>query len=444
MEISIKELEMTLRRIAVTSAVLLILVVPSLILDPTTSLASPPPAPDASRNADGSWLQWGGPSGDFQVASRPLSRDWGETGPKALWSRDLGKGYSAIAADKGTLYTMYRIGDDEIAIALDAATGETRWEHKYNAPTVSKHVVQFGKGPNASPLVLDDRIITLGYTGVLNAINRADGQPLWTHDLIKEYAGEVLVFGSSASPIVHNNMILVLVGGDQAAVMAFAPDTGKVIWKSKAGSVSYAAPQVIDVDGQEQAIYYSADAINGLDAATGTSLWSHPVATQYKNNCSNPIWGKDNLLWVASQLDGGTRVLRLSLDGEATKVEEVWAKNTVNLHWWNTIRLGGLVFGSMGAQGSALAAVNVETGEVAWRERGYDKVKPIQVGELTLMLDADGDLYLAELKPDGINVLTQARIFESDESWTIPTLVGTTLFARDQNKIVALQLGAAN
>lgn len=416
-------------------------------LVPSSPAAAPMPAPEPAKESAtasaGAWRQWGGPGGDFQLTARSLSRSWGEGGPARLWTRPLGKGYSGITADGGVLYTMYRVGDEEIAIALDAASGATRWEHKYAAPTVEKHVVQFGKGPNASPLVLDDRIITLGYTGRLHALSRTDGKPLWSHDLVQEFGGEVLVFGSSASPILHEDRILVLVGGEQAAVMAFAPASGDMVWKSPAGSVSYATPQVINVDGQDQVLYYSADAINGLDAATGRPLWSHPVPTQYKNNCSNLIWGADNLLWVATQLDGGTRVLRLSRSGDTTKVEEAWADNKVNLHWWNTVRIGDRVYGSIGGQGSVLAAVDVKTGNIAWKERGFDKVKPIQVGDLTLMLDADGDLYLAEFQPDGIKILTQARIFASNESWTIPILVGTTLYARDQEQITALDLGAA-
>ena len=193
---------------------------------------------------------------------------------------------------------------------------------------------------------------------------------------------------------------------------------------------------------EEQIIYFSGDAINGLDAGSGIWLWSHPAKNQYNNNCSNPIWGDDNLLWVATQLEGGTSVLHLTRSEENTKVEEVWSDSAVNLHWWNTVRIGQKVYGSIGGQGSVLAAVDVKTGNIDWRERGFDKVKPIQVGELTILLDADGDLSLARLTPDGIEVLTQARIFASDESWTIPTLVGTTLYARDQEQIMALELGS--
>ena len=148
------------------------------------------------------WRQWGGPSGDFHVPSTGLADKWPEGGPKQLWSRALGPGYSSIAAAEGKLYTMYRIGDDEIVIALDAATGKTLWEYKYAAPVGEAYTKTYGLGPNASPLVLDDRIITIGFTAKMNCVS-LEGKTLWSHDLVADFHGEPLDFGYSSSPILY-------------------------------------------------------------------------------------------------------------------------------------------------------------------------------------------------------------------------------------------------
>ena len=52
-------------------------------------------------------------------------------------------------------------------------------------------------------------------------------------------------------------------------------------------------------------------------------------------------------------------------------------------------------------------------------------------------MDEDGDLALARLTPEGATILAEAKIFDTT-TWTAPTLVGTTLYARDREKIVAL------
>ena len=404
---------------------------------PADGPAADPEVVEEATNA--SWRQWGGPRGDFQVAGVDLAANWPEGGPPELWSRALGKGYSAVTADAGVLYTMYRRGDDEIAVALDAATGDTIWEHAYTAKTRKENAVQFGEGPNATPLILDDRIVTLGYTGMLHCLSRDDGAVLWSHDLILDHGGELLTFGYSASPMLHDGQVIVLAGGEQGA-MALDPDDGSVIWKSAAGTVSYATPMAIEVDGTEQIIFFTADAIVGVAAGDGTELWSHPVVNQYENNSTGAIWGEDNLLWVPTQMDGGTRVLRLSSDGQTTTAEEVWSSNKISIHFWNSVRLGDHVFGSIGGNASILAAIDIRTGEVAWRERGFQQANLIAAGDQTVLLDETGQLALLHLSPDGVSIGAQAKIID-EQAWTTPTLVGTTLYVRDQSDIRALDLG---
>src|SRR5579862_7197444 len=94
------------------------------------------------------WPQFGGPNRNFMVDSKGLADSWPAAGPKKLWMRPLGEGYSEISVDQGTLYTMYRKGEQEVAIALDAATGKTRWEYAYNATFIKDMGMENGAGPH--------------------------------------------------------------------------------------------------------------------------------------------------------------------------------------------------------------------------------------------------------------------------------------------------------
>jgi outer membrane protein assembly factor BamB len=67
-----------------------------------------------------------------------------------LWDRELGEGYSGIAASQNRLYTMYREGDREVVIALDAGTGKTIWEYRYEAPLTGFNK-DGGPGPHTMP-----------------------------------------------------------------------------------------------------------------------------------------------------------------------------------------------------------------------------------------------------------------------------------------------------
>jgi hypothetical protein len=80
------------------------------------------------------WPVWGGKNRDFIVNTSGLADSWPAAGPKKIWSRPLGDGYSSIAEEGGVLYTTFRRMSKDVITALDAATGKTLWEYEYENP----------------------------------------------------------------------------------------------------------------------------------------------------------------------------------------------------------------------------------------------------------------------------------------------------------------------
>ncbi len=401
----------------------------------------PPTTVGRAATAATQWPGFGGPTGNFRVEASGLADRWPAAGPVERWNHPLGAGYSTISVYEDLLYVTSRDGDQDVVQARDVSDGLVVWEQRYDAPAREGHAVDFGTGPNASPRVHGKWVFTLSYSGALHAFDRENGEPVWDRHLLDDFAAELLDFGFCASPIVHDDKLIVLVGGQQQGAVAFDPGTGSVIWSGAPSSVSYSTPIVIEVDGQEQLVYFSADQIIGLDVANGARLWDFPVVNQYRSNSTGPVWGASNLLWVPTHLDGGTRVLRLTRSGEQTLVEEVWSSSKMSVRFWNTLRLGDAVFASIGGNGSIVAAIDLTDGEVLWRQRGFEKVNFVHAGDKTILLDAEGKLALARLSLDGVEILSEATITD-ETTWTAPTLVGTTLYFRDQTSIRAFDLGA--
>ena len=71
------------------------------------------------------WLVWGGKNRDFVANASGLADSWPAAGPKKLWSRALGDGYSAIAEENGVLYTAFRRESKDVVTALEAATSDS-------------------------------------------------------------------------------------------------------------------------------------------------------------------------------------------------------------------------------------------------------------------------------------------------------------------------------
>ena len=408
-------------------------------------------APEVSAQ-ESAWGQWGGPDRNFISAATGLADSWGESGPTVLWSRPLGLGHSSIVVDDGVVYTLYRPGaarsrrweSRELVIAMDAATGETLWEHEYAAEPLN---FRSGAGPHATPLVVGDLVFTAGTNKQLFAFDKKSGEVIWSHDLVAEFDAPptlrrpAVKAGYAGSPVAWGDTIILQVGGPGQSVMAFRQSDGEPVWSSGDFLVAQAAPLVIDVDGQAQVVIFGGQTVNGLDPSTGDILWSHAHDTSGDMNNSMPVWGPDNILFISSAYDLGSRGLRLSRSGDETEVEELWFTNRLGLMFSNAIRLGNLVYGTDGGFGPAvLTALDVRTGDSVWESRGFGRSSLLYADGKAILLDEDGDLALLRLSPEGMEVQARTHVFDTT-SWTVPALAGTILYARDREKIVALDLG---
>jgi hypothetical protein len=113
----------------------------------------------------------------------------------------------------------------------------------------------------------------------------------------------------------------------------------------------------------------------------------------------------------------------------------------MRVHFGSMIRLGDHVYASSGDFGPAfLMALDMRTGDVAWQERAFSKSQLLYADGKFIILDEDGQLGLASMSPTGMTVLAKAPALQNI-SWTPPTLVGTTLYARDRRSVMAFDLG---
>jgi outer membrane protein assembly factor BamB len=385
------------------------------------------------------WPQWGGPHRNFRASGAQVAASWPSSGPREVWSRPLGEGYAAIAAEGNRLYTMYRRGETEVVVALDAATGKTVWEHRYDAPALEGMRLEHGPGPHTTPLIVGNRLFAAGAMGHLHALDKNTGRVLWSRNL-HEMTGFVWRRGYSSSPIAHKDTVIVTTGKAGQSVIAFRQSDGEVVWKKQDFDYGPSSPILIDVDGQTQLVVFMGEGPAGLDPATGELLWRHPHATRGGLNISTPVWGEDNLLFLSSAYDGGSRMLHLARQGQKTQVKELWSTSRMRIHFGTAIRLGDYVYGSSGDFGPAfLAAVNVKTGEVAWQDRSFARASMVFADGKAIVLDEDGNLGLVTLSPSGPKVLARAEVLARN-AWTPPTLVGTRLYLRDRRTIRALDL----
>ena len=401
--------------------------------------APPRPAPPALGLP---WTQWGGPRRNFQTEAAGLKDTWPAAGPRVIWKRALGEGYSAPAVENGVLYTMYGKAKEEVVLAANAESGATIWEQTAPMTFNSEAGGEMGNGPYTAPLVVGDRIFTTGVAGRLQCLDKRSGKVLWTQQLVTEHQGSRLAYGYSSSPIAFREMVIVPVGGPGKSVMAFQQSDGTVAWaKHDYGNV-YSSPILIDLQGLEQLVTLMDGAIIGLNPHNGDLQWSVPFKADYSIAIATPLWSEGNLLFVSAEYNAGAKVIELQRNGLQTKASELWSSNRLRLHHGNAMRIGDAIYFSSGGKGSQaiLSAVDARSGNILWQERSIQKATFVWADGKLVTLAQDGTLMIAHPSPQGFRISAKAQVL-TELSWTPPALVGTRAYLRDRRSMMAVDLG---
>jgi outer membrane protein assembly factor BamB len=392
----------------------------------------------AAAGAD-SWPRWRGPNQDGISTETGLLDAWPPGGPPEVWRAKVGVGFSGVIVADGNVCTQFSDGKDEVLACFDAATGEERWR-----AAIGKHWQNGFRdyhGARATPAVDGGRIYAGSAHGSVHGFDLGSGKPLWSRDFVAEMGAKPPLHGYALTPLVDGGRVVFNPGGkDGHGLVALDKDTGRTVWASLDDPPAYAAPIAIEVDGQRQIVFFTAKGAVGVAAADGAELWRYPWTTQFDINAATPIYDAP-YLFIASEYDHGSALLKLSSKDGAAKAEEVWVSDGMQ----NKISTSVLVAGHLyGFHRSFLACVELATGEEKWRQRDFGTGSVAVADGKLLVLGDKGQLALAEVSPEGYREISRADgIVGGQRTWTVPTVAGGRLYLRDEEKLVCLDLRPA-
>jgi outer membrane protein assembly factor BamB len=388
------------------------------------------------------WTQWGGPNRNFQTDATGLKDTWPASGPRVIWKRALGEGYSSVIAEGAAVYTMHGRRGQETVLAAHADTGATLWEHTTPMTFQSDAAQEMGNGPYATPLLVGNRLFTTGVAGRMQCFDRGTGKLLWTQQLWDDHGGSRIMYGYASSAIAYRDTVVVPVGGRGKSIMAFNQSDGRVVWARHDFGNVYSSPIIIDLGGLEQLVVLMDGALVAVNPLNGDLQWQVPFKADYSIAVATPLWCPDNRLFVSAEYNAGAKVVELQRRGQQTTPKEVWSSNRLRLHHGNAMRIDDTIYFTSGGKGSPaiLTAVDVRTGEVRWQERSIGKATFVWADRKLVTLDQSGTLMIAHPSPEGFKISARAPLLSS-LAWTPPALVGTRVYLRDRRDMMAVDLG---
>lgn len=388
------------------------------------------------------WPQFGGAKRDFKATdARGLADKWDKDGPRVIWMEEIGLGASGVAVVNDVLYATDRNEPNEESVyPRNAISGERFSTMRYPARMTDAFEPKYGKGPVATPLILNRIIYTIGFLGKVQSYDPDIPKVLWEADLFSLYKASPLKYGYTPSPLAYDDHFIVQIGGPIAGLLALDTFNVKPVWASEPFENSYSSPILIKADGQDQIIAMAADRTSAVNPSNGVELWSFPHENRNYAPLAAAVWGDDGMLFLPAGGKGTSHMVEVKKSGSVWNATLVWSSDKDQLGFGNVIRVGDFLYGSSGNEkASSITAVNAKTGEVAWRESGFSHAAMVYGDGKFIIRDADGFLSLATMSPKKMTVHSRAKMFEPGPVSPL-ALVRNTLYVRDEKKVMAISL----
>jgi outer membrane protein assembly factor BamB len=413
------------------------------------------------------WPQWLGPRRDSVWREEGIVPAIPEGGLPVLWRTKISGGYAGPAVAGGKVFvTDYvrtageptndpgsraELEGTERILCLSAEDGTVLWKYEYDCP----YAISYPAGPRCTPTVDGDRVYTLGAEGHLFCFDVETGTVRWSKQFQEDYNAPVPIWGFAAHPLVDEDLLFCVVGGEGSVAVAFDKKTGEERWRAlSASEQGYCPPTMITAAGRKQLLIWDADNLNGLNPRTGEVYWSIPLKPDYGMSITAPRQSGD--LLFAGGIGNVAALIRLNQD--TPDAEVVWRGDTrTAVYPANSTPIidEGTLYG-VDCRSGGLRAVDLETGERLWetfepttgtRRAGHATAFLVQHRERYFLFNETGHLISAELTREGYAETGRVHILEPTGEafgrsvvWSHPAFAQRRCFARNDEEIVCVSL----
>jgi len=404
------------------------------------------------------WPQWRGPNRDGVWREKDIVKKFAGERLPVRWRAQISNGYSGPTVADGRVYVTDRVAAPtqvERVHCFEASTGGGVWSHTYEC---RYERIDHRNGPRAAVAISDNRAYSLGTMGNLFCFNAASGTLLWSKDLRKAYKIRMPEWGIAASPLVEGKLLIVLIGGEHACLVAFDKVTGQEVWRALDDRTGYSAPIVIEQAGKRVLVCWTGERIAGLDPLTGTLYWQCPFPpARMIHNISTPVF-ENNRIFVSGFFDGS---LLLKVHPDKLAVEKLWQRRgpserrTDSLHCCISTPLleGDAIYG-VDSYGE-LRCLDLHTGDRVWESLRavptgrWANIHMVRHGEDVWMFNERGELIIARLSPRGYQEISRAKLIEPTEGqlsqrggvcWAHPAFAYKHVYIRNDKELICADL----
>ena len=387
----------------------------------------------ADRRPESFWPAYRGATRTGRY-DHPITTDWPDDGLPRRWHHPIGGGYASFVVAEGRLFTIEQRRASEVVAAYDPDSGVELWTHEWDEQFQE---TMGGDGPRATPTWDDGRLFALGAGGELRSLVADTGRLLWRTNILEDAGAGNLTWAMSASPLVVDNMVVVLPGGRAGhSVVAYDADTGDTLWTTLDDVAGYTAPMLVELAGVRQIVVVTAARAAGLRVADGTLLWDYPWVVSNVPNMAQPIVVGPNRLFISASYGQGSAMVEVTRTGDGLAAREVWRTNRMKNKFSSSVLHEGFIYG---LDDNILACMDAETGELVWKGGRYGYGQLLFAAGHLVVLTERGEIALVRATPDGHEEVDRFTAI-AGKTWNVPTIADGTLFVRNTTEMAAFDI----
>lgn len=423
-----------------------------------------PPAPGLVLPIDPlDWPSWRGPEQNGISREVGLIDDFdprGGEGSNVLWERDDLGGRSTPIVMGGKLFTILRADpgqetEGERVVCLDAATGETLWENRFNVWLSDVPDTRVGW----SSVVGDPatgHVFALGVCGLFQCIDGATGETLWSVPLHERFGALSTYGGRTNFPVLCDDLAIisaVVIGWGEMAkpthrFIAFDKETGEVVWiegtRPLPYDTTYSTPTVAVVNQQKQLIFGSGDgAIWGLQPRTGAALWQVRMSRRGINVSPTVVGdlvyashGEENITGTAM---GAVALIDATGSGDVTETNNLWRHEEFISGKTAPLVVDGRLY--LIDDRGKLYVLDAESGETMGDRVNLGtmmRASPIYADGKIYVLEANGRWYIFRPTDKGVEIVSRGRMIRGDECHASPIVSHGRVYIETTGRLLCL------
>ena len=372
------------------------------------------------------WPIYRGPNHDGITTETDWNGNFPSSGPRQLWKKSIGTGFSTMTISDGRVYTMGNSGksgpnaNQDTVFCLDANNGNEIWKHTYSCPLQPKY---YEGGTLSTPTVDGKSVYTISKMGHLFCLDADTGNVKWQKDMNKDYGFKHPTWHFSGSPLVLDNMLILNLGD---AGVALNKNNGNIIWHNGKGICGYATPVPFTMDGEKCVALFTASHIKGVRVNDGKVLWESFFENQHKVNAADPII-IGNEVFISNGYNYGCAKLQIS----GSNVKTLWKNRNMRNHMNCSMFWKGYLYGF---DENKVTCLDFKDGSIKWSDSSFGKGALMMSADGRMIIMSDkGELVIARANPEKLDLISRAQILPRAKCWTTPILANGKIYARNAN-----------